>query len=246
MKQGSFGSSAAARTLNLRSSAVGPGRTLLRSHSRRAVSKSKEEELGWTAYASWTKDGDKPITRFEATWTVPPPPAIASGQTLYFFNSLESTGDDPGILQPVLQWGTLPESDKQCWMIASWYVLNSGSAFTTYPSKVQSGQVLHGVIICTNWNEKGFYYDCAFAGIPKTRLLVEAVPELTIASVALEAYNVADRNGFPNTNRTIFENLSLATEEGALSAQWEAGDYVPDDAAHAEVEQEATVAVIYG
>jgi hypothetical protein len=79
----------------------------------------------------------------------------------------------------------------------------------------------------------------------ETRLSIELVPELTIASVALEAYGVDHPDEFPNTDRTIFTPPSLSTEDGPFAPNWELGDYVTDDRAHAELEEDGSVAIIY-
>jgi hypothetical protein len=76
---------------------------------------------GWQGYASW-----QPIlptdqmTKFVATWTVPPAPVNDKGpQIIFIFNGLESVSTlnaVGGILQPVLQW------TNAGWFVRSMYM----------------------------------------------------------------------------------------------------------------------------
>jgi TAT (twin-arginine translocation) pathway signal sequence len=76
---------------------------------------------GWQGSAVWRNPpGGKKITKFVASWKVPPVPQRSHDkQIIFIFNGLESVSalnSVGGILQPVLQW------TKDGWMVRNWYM----------------------------------------------------------------------------------------------------------------------------
>jgi hypothetical protein len=79
---------------------------------------------GWEGYTVWrNRSPNADITKFVATWKVPPAPTNPDGQIIFIFIGLESvsgTNATGGILQPVLQW--TDSGSNAGWYIRSWYV----------------------------------------------------------------------------------------------------------------------------
>ena len=81
---------------------------------------------GWITYGYWINDTGKPVTSFRTTWTVPPAPVNADGQTIFLFNGIDPSNPSAAILQPVLQWGSSTRAGAtigrsragMCWAMA--------------------------------------------------------------------------------------------------------------------------------
>eukprot|EP01062_Namystynia_karyoxenos_P030360 TRINITY_DN22696_c0_g2_i1.p2 TRINITY_DN22696_c0_g2~~TRINITY_DN22696_c0_g2_i1.p2 ORF type:complete len:297 (+),score=107.55 TRINITY_DN22696_c0_g2_i1:85-891(+) len=65
-------------------------------------------------------ESSEPLTSFTADWTVPPLPAKAAGQVVYFWPGFKSKQPEMGypVLQPVLQYG----EHGAGWQLQSWFV----------------------------------------------------------------------------------------------------------------------------
>ena len=90
---------------------------------------------GWITYASWTNDTGTPVSRFATTWTVPPEPRTANGQTIFLFNGIQNS---TMIYQPVLQWGPSAAGGGSYWAVASWYA--DGQSGQIVPLDAGAGQ----------------------------------------------------------------------------------------------------------
>ena len=134
-------------TLEVTFGAFGPGRGGLR---RRQHGEAAPSALpgafpdGWQTYAWWDSGASASITFFATTWTVPQAPATNSGEAEFLFNGIQNTGQDFGILQPVLQWGGSAAGGGNFWSVASWYVTAGGQAFHTTLVPVDTGTDLVG------------------------------------------------------------------------------------------------------
>ncbi|MEO7734687.1 MAG: hypothetical protein ABIY55_27265 [Kofleriaceae bacterium] len=87
------------------------------------------------------------IAFLHVNWTVPPHPAVDTGQVLYYFPGLQSdaaTVAEGVVLQPVLRWAA------GAWSIANWNCCANGNAMTTEPLKVEPGAKLRGDVFGSN------------------------------------------------------------------------------------------------
>ena len=93
-----------------------------------------------------------------AEWSVPPTPAVNSGQTLYYFPALEDFKDVVTIIQPVLGWNS---DYPSAWGIASWNCCKSGTTYEATPQRVSPGDTIlgymsntcpRGTLSCSRWN----------------------------------------------------------------------------------------------
>ena len=153
--------------------AFGPGRTPLAPPATGEAAPSAQPGTlpdGWQTYAWWDSGASTPITSFVTTWTVPQAPSTNSGQVVFLFNGIQNTGQDLGILQPVLQWGVSAAGGGNVWSVASWYVTSGGQAFHTTLVPVSTGTVLVGRMTQTGSAGGLFNYSSAFQGIPNTTL----------------------------------------------------------------------------
>ena len=102
---------------------------------------------GWITYASWTRPAGQHVALFKTAWTVPPPPATQSGQTVFLFNGIQNSSM---IYQPVLQWGPSAAGGGNYWAVASWYADGqTGHSFYSSLVRVNPGDVLVGVMAIT-------------------------------------------------------------------------------------------------
>jgi hypothetical protein len=193
-----------------------------------------DEDQGWITFTWWTNRDQKPLRSFSTTWRVPPPPASSSGQTIFLFNGLQNTGPGYGILQPVLQWGPSAAGGGRYWSVASWYVTSRGQAFHTPLVRVQPGDELVGVMELLGERDGKLSYSCELRGLPRTRLRLDNVAELTWSTESLEAYGVRRCSDYPAAPSVPFTGIQLRTDESA-PLRWTAVDRVTDYGQHAEV-----------
>ena len=181
-----------------------------------------------TRSVSWLNQTGTPVTYFHSEWDVPDPPSINVQQLIYLFNGMETPvgSQRPTILQPVLEWGKLPNS----WSITS--RLQPGLVGQPNISKrvpVKPGDTLVGVMRVCDQKSGLFTYSCEFEGIPDTRLHVCNVPELVRCVEALEAYEWTsvpphDLNcaaEYPNADRTVFRRIKIQTETKIECLDWQ-------------------------
>ncbi len=195
---------------------------------------------GWIAYTYWNNGTGNSVTSFKTTWEVPPPPANDSGQLIYLFNGIQNYGNNYGILQPVLQWGTSPAGGGSYWAVASWYVTSQGAAYHTGVVKVNPGDSLVGVMTLTGKSGSLFNYTSAFQGIPGTTLPVQNIAELLWCNETLEAYGITDCSDYPNTLYTPFTGITIQTGNSQPTLDWTPVDKVTDCGQHAVVDSNAS------
>ncbi|MHB8390369.1 MAG: sialidase family protein [Acidobacteriaceae bacterium] len=192
---------------------------------------------GWIVYASWTENS-KPLTLFTTTWTVPPPPATQSGQTIFLFNGIQNS---TMIYQPVLQWGPSAAGGGNYWSVASWYADGQGGqAFYTSLVRVNPGQVLVGVMTETGQSASGFNYNCQFSGIANTSLPIQNVQQLTWCVETLECYGLQKCSDYPQTCRTSMSAIEIEVASGPVAPAWAATNSVTDCGQHAVVVSNAS------
>jgi hypothetical protein len=201
---------------------------------RALLDAASDENQGWIAFTWWANRDAEPLRSFSTTWRVPPPPASSSGQTLFLFNGLQNTGPGYGILQPVLQWGPSAAGGGRYWSVASWYVTSRGQAFHTPLVRVEPGDELVGVMELLDEHDGKFSYRCELRGIPRTRLRLDNVAQLTWSTESLEAYGVHRCSDYPAAPSVPFRAIELRTDESP-PLRWTVVDRVTDCGQHAEV-----------
>ena len=99
--------------------------------------------------------------KISATWTVPPAPPTAQGQTLFFFPGFEDYSDVISIVQPVLQFGPSAAGGGNFWAVASWNCCLTGYAWNSKLLNVSTGDTIVGSVTstcaagqqyCAKWN----------------------------------------------------------------------------------------------
>jgi hypothetical protein len=164
---------------------------------------------GWIVYTDWSNTTGSPVSSFATAWTVPPPPATSSGQTIFLFNGIQNSSM---IYQPVLQWGPSAAGGGAYWAVASWYADGQGgSSHYSTLVRVNPGDALVGVMTLSSQNAQGFTYNCEFQGIANTSLAIQDVDELTWCIETLEAYGVTKATDYPATTKTSFTSIELKT-----------------------------------
>jgi hypothetical protein len=88
----------------------------------------------------------------------------------------------------VLQWGPSAAGGGRYWAVASWYVTSRGQAFHTPLVRVEPGDELVGVMELLGERDGKYSYSCELRGLPRTRLRLDNVAELTWSTESLEAY----------------------------------------------------------
>ncbi|KAJ6532640.1 hypothetical protein B0H19DRAFT_1188067 [Mycena capillaripes] len=175
-------------------------------------------ETGWVTYASWLNTGSSPISSFTTTWKVPPVPATNRGQTVFLFNSIEPSAGN-AILQPVLQFGPSAAGGGSFWAVATWYLDDSNTFFTT-PVRTSAGATLNGIITLTSSSGSSFNYNSQFTNVAGTSLSISGAAQLTWATETLEAYGVAQISDYP-AGSTVFSGINLKLSSGATpSVSW--------------------------
>jgi hypothetical protein len=190
---------------------------------------------GWITYTYWTNSSATPISYFNTNWTVPPAPAVNSGQTIFLFNGLQNANN---ILQPVLQWGPSAAGGGNYWAIANWYVGNNTVYSNLIP--VTSGTNLQGIMSLIGGSGSTYSYTSAFAGYPSITLTVNNIPKLYWAAESLEAYGVASCSNYPNTAKTRLSAIELRVGSLQAPLSWGVANAVTDCGQHATVVSQGT------
>jgi acylphosphatase len=191
---------------------------------------------GWITYFYWNNGTGTPVSQFKTMWQVPPPPSVqGSGEVVFLFNGIQNTGNNFGILQPVLQWGTSAAGGGQYWSVASWYVTSGGQAFHTNLVPVNTGDSLIGVMTLTGHNGGGFSYTSEFQNIATTQLPVQNIAELVWCNETLEAYGLNDPGNYPDTPLTEFTEINIRTGASAPAISWTPVNRVSDTGQHGVV-----------
>ena len=176
---------------------------------------------GWISWADWRNMTQVSISRFVATWQVPPAPTKADGQLIYLFNGLQDANGQH-ILQPVLQWGASPaQGSGNAWGLASFWVGQSTDPmFCSEWVEVASGVAVTGRITVATLQNGFSSCTCEFDGFPGTQLTAENLPSLVDCVLTLEAYNTGPDAPYPNASTTDFTAVALDTGEGAPAVTW--------------------------
>jgi len=193
---------------------------------------------GWITYVNWNNTGN-PVTSFSTTWTVPPPPATQSGQTIFLFNGIQNSSM---IYQPVLQWGSSAAGGGNYWSIASWYVDGQGGpAFHSSLIQVSPGQILKGVMTQTGQSGGLFSYNCDFEGIANSGYAITNVQQLTWFIVTMECYGITKCADYPNTSDSSFRDINIRSGSTNPSIAWTPVNVVQDCGQHAVVVNNSSV-----
>ena len=172
---------------------------------------------GWVTYASWFKHGGSPISYFDTTWSVPPPPSTYNGQTIFQFNSIEPRNGNT-ILQPVLQYGQSAAGGGEYWAVACWY-LRGNKTFVTPLQLVSANESLIGIIKLLSHKGGKFSYSCQFSGVGSP-LIVHGSRELVWFTETLEVYGVNQCTDFPNTTKSLMYDINVQTRQGYPPVTW--------------------------
>jgi hypothetical protein len=200
-----------------------------------AVSAEEGPAFGnqWIAYALWNNTTGNPISSFTTTWVVPRAPATHSGQLIYLFNGIQNS---TMIYQPVLQWGTSPDGGGNSWAVASWYADGPmGLAFKSHLTRVNTGDILVGVMTLTGQSGGLFSYNCQFQGIAHSALPIQNVQQLTQAVITLEAYKITKCSDYPATDNAVFWGINIQTGSVTPTLNWTQVNRITDCGQHAVV-----------
>jgi hypothetical protein len=188
---------------------------------------------GWVLDTNWVSAS--PLGAIKATWTVPPPPTVQSGQLVYFFPSMvPSTANTSPILQPVLQWGVSPAGGGPYWAIASWYCNTApGVCLHSGLARVQPGDPIAGTVQGSGCTPQGV---CTWkitsrdvkTGAQKVLTAKDPHSFFWAQGGVLEAYNIITCTNYPAAPSTIFSNIVVSDLQGRpLAPAWVPGLYNP-------------------
>ncbi len=184
---------------------------------------------GWITYASWTNSTGSPVSSFSTQWIVPPPPIAEDGQVIFLFNGIQNS---TMIYQPVLQWGVSAAGGGNYWAVACWYADGQGGqVFYSDLVRVNTDDLLTGIMTLTGQSGSNFSYDCSFQGIA-TSLPIQNIPELTWCVETLEAYGITGATDYPETFRTPMKAIDIQTKATTPAVTWTATNAVTDCGQH--------------
>ncbi|MDR1430837.1 MAG: hypothetical protein LBI99_01810 [Propionibacteriaceae bacterium] len=161
----------------------------------------------WVEAASTSSLGN--LSYIHVEWNVPKAPK-KNGGLIYLFPAFV----DPGIMQPVLQWGVGYAGGGNYWTMASWILLNNN----VYHSKLQkvTGSTVSGDIsgngcktssgVCSTWTVTTYDW-----GSKRSTTLTRTSwkkPMSTVYGGALEAYFVTSCSQLP-ASATKFKNFYI-------------------------------------
>jgi hypothetical protein len=192
---------------------------------------------GWQTYG-WWDSGNKSISYFATDWAVPPAPSTSSGQTIFLFNGIQNTGNNYGILQPVLQWGTSAAGGGTYWSVASWYVASGGQAFHTNLVKVNAGSKLQGIMTQTGTSGANYDYSSTFHGIANTTLPIN-IAMLPWANETLECYGLTQCSDLPAATDTAMEAIEIRIGTAHPTLKWTPVDAIKNCNQHTVVASNA-------
>jgi hypothetical protein len=172
---------------------------------------------GWVTYAWWFNQG-RPISYFDTTWSVPPPPSTYNGQTIFQFNSIEPRNGN-AILQPVLQYGQSAAGGGEYWAIACWHVIGNHAFFSSL-QPVSPKESLTGIIKLLSHKGEKFSYSCQFSGVSGSKLIVHGIRELVWLTETLEVYGVNQCTDFPNTAKSLMYDINVQNRGGYAPVAW--------------------------
>jgi hypothetical protein len=105
---------------------------------------------------------------------------------------------------------------------------SSNNAFYHDPVAVNVGDTLVGVMTLTGQSDGLFSYDCVFQQIGGTRLIVNNIPELTVATETLECYVISECKNYPNARLTAMTGIEMKTGGIDVSPAWRIQNRVTD------------------
>jgi hypothetical protein len=224
---------------------VAPGETLVVAATIETMIRSsrrvgRPDKANWIT-AAWLDMSGASVGSFSTRWKVPKEPHTQAKQLLYLFNGMEPANAST-IVQPVLQWGDSgPDKDGinrtgPFWTVASWIVpAPDGQTYHTPHIRVNPGDTLVGLIALTDRSPAGCIYSCEFEGLPATKFLTPAIPELTWCVETLEAYELSggmdppyDLNSaaeYPAAKFTAFEAIDVSIGGPPSNVMWIATNY---------------------
>src|SRR5207302_11313360 len=133
-----------------------------------------------------------------------------------------------------LQWGVSAAGGGDYWSVASWYVTSRGQAFHTPLVRVAPGDLLVGEMALVGEARGKRSYTCELRGLPRTRLLLQNVAELSWSTESLEAYGVTGCADYPASKQVPFTAIRLYTDVHP-GLRWTSVDRVTDCDQHAHV-----------
>ncbi len=184
---------------------------------------------GWVTWAFWLNDTGSPIVSLATRWSVPAAPSTDSGQTIFLFDALVDAASQ-NLVQPVVWWGPSAVGGGACWSAASWFTDASGHVFHSDVVQVSTGRRLTGAMTIEGGDARRCA--CAFLELPETRLAIDAVPDLVMATETLEAYGAARATDYPATDRTEMTAIALAIGAPLDEIPWSVADRVKDFGQH--------------
>lgn len=211
--------------------------------TRKATSGSAPSPITdrWIVYSGWRNNSGHPITYFNTSWIVPPPPATDNGQLIYLFNGIENAAFDI-ILQPVLQWGSSPAGGGSFWAVTNWFVGSPGSGIALHRPlvPVNPGDVIQGLITLQGRSGSNFSYLSSFRNFPLCDLFVPNIDELTWANETLECYRLRQFSDYPNTMFTAMSDIDIRLDAIDIQLQWESFNAVTDNGQHCSIVSNAS------
>lgn len=174
---------------------------------------------GWITFALWQNSAQDPISQIATDWTVPDPPTVDTGQTIFLFNALQNASRT-NLLQPVLQWGKSQAGGGSFWSISNWYIDTSGHVYHSGSVPMLPGQVLTGIISLGQETSGLFSYVVSFDGYSTLDLNVAGIEALMYASETLEAYQIGDRNDYPAADFTAMSKIAVAVGGMSPTLNW--------------------------
>lgn len=166
---------------------------------------------GWVESAH--DDSNGPLNWISANWTVPQPPLLDLGQTLFWFpgiQPIEQLSEHYTILQPVLRW------NQGVWTIESWNCCVDGNANVGPAAVVNSGDTLYGYVeghgcdargVCSDW----FVHTGDWTTGAHSWLNTSAYGNVMgwAFGGVLEVYGVEDCDQYPSDGSVSFSNIQV-------------------------------------
>lgn len=160
---------------------------------------------GWIEEAHWWSPRD--MRQFGASFHVPAPPRIYTGQLIYLFPALETDNGD-SIMQPVLQYGPNGWFGGQYWSFASW----AGGAewngnYYHSPPKTTIGNPMRGGIWWTNdCRAGGCVWHIQTCGVVCTELAIRTDRTWPLVfGGAVEVYKIDHCDKYPSTYEDFYD-----------------------------------------
>ena len=187
----------------------------------KAMSLTLQGNPNWVATAQWTNDTGSPISSFEASWVVPPPPTAPDrNQIIFLFIGI---GNASFILQPILVWQSIDNPANANWFVAGMISTGQNAPATINgQQQVASGTTIKGIITLESSDGSGFVYSCQLDQYPATLTQTDPMPELKQVFVVLESYRInKNRTYYPPIDATTIMNPLISTRAGIAAPTWQ-------------------------